>query len=112
MLTENTSLKNITPTGDYNTTHEMVIGKSNTYQRQFLIAVAGSFALLVLFAVACKTAGYSLVYTGGLDGSDTANLALTRDIFDFGAAENDEGCDKPGACGYANCCGYCCGSSF
>ena len=93
MLTENTSLKNITPTGVSNTTHEMVIGKSNTYQRNFLIAVAGSLlALLLLIAVACKTAGYSLVYTGGLDGSDTANLALTNDIFGSGAvSKNDEG---------------------
>eukprot|EP00751_Fragilariopsis_kerguelensis_P017217 CAMPEP_0170848622 /NCGR_PEP_ID=MMETSP0734-20130129/9489_1 /TAXON_ID=186038 /ORGANISM="Fragilariopsis kerguelensis, Strain L26-C5" /LENGTH=114 /DNA_ID=CAMNT_0011218069 /DNA_START=187 /DNA_END=531 /DNA_ORIENTATION=- len=83
MPTENTSFQNTTPAGDSNTTPEMVIAKSKTYQRQFLIAVAGSsLALFLLFAVACKTAGYSLTYTGGLDGSDTANLALTEDIFD------------------------------
>eukprot|EP00751_Fragilariopsis_kerguelensis_P035118 CAMPEP_0170938576 /NCGR_PEP_ID=MMETSP0735-20130129/21296_1 /TAXON_ID=186038 /ORGANISM="Fragilariopsis kerguelensis, Strain L26-C5" /LENGTH=43 /DNA_ID= /DNA_START= /DNA_END= /DNA_ORIENTATION= len=41
MTNENTSLKNTTLAGDSNTTHGMVIGKSNTYQRTFLI-VAGS----------------------------------------------------------------------
>ena len=90
MLNEHTSLKNTTPAGDSNTLNEVVIGKINTYQRQFLIVAGSLLVYSALIAVASKTAGYSLVYTGGLDGSDTANLALTRDIFDFGAAENDE----------------------
>jgi len=114
MLTENTSLKNITPTGDSNTTHEMVIGKSNTYQRHFLIVVACSaLALQVLFAVAWKTAGYSLVYTRVLDESDSTNYALTKELFDFGAAENDEvpGCVP--SCASSNpacwCHGFCSG---
>ena len=50
MPTENTSLKNIPPTGDYNTINEMVIRKINTYQRSFLIVAGSLLALLVLIS--------------------------------------------------------------
>jgi len=89
MPTENTSLKNTTTAGDSNTTTEMVIGKINTYQRIFLIVAGSLLAYSVLIAVASKTAGYSLVYTGGLAEGAVAladyqivstNLALTKKI--------------------------------
>jgi len=97
MPTDNTSLKNIALAGDSNTTTEMVIGKINTYQRTFLIVAGSLLVYSVLIAVASKTAGYSLVYTGGLaEGAvaladyqvDSANLALTKDIFN--GFKNDE----------------------
>ena len=101
MPTENTSLKNVTPAGDSNTTHGMVIGKSNNYQRQFLI-IAGSLLIYsILIAAAGKTSGYSIVYTGSFAKSadavldyqvDTANSALTKDFFGLVAvSEKDEG---------------------
>jgi len=60
MATENTSLKNTTPAGDSNTTNEMVIGKTNTYQRTFLIVAGSLLALLVLIAVAGTRGGQHL----------------------------------------------------
>ena len=101
MLNEHTSLKNTTPAGDSNTLNEVVIGKINTYQRQFLIVAGSLLVYSALIAVASKTAGYSLVYTGGLAKGagvqadyqvDSANSALTKDIFGLGAiSENDGG---------------------
>ena len=51
MPTESTSLKNVTPTGDSNTSNEMVIEKKNTYQRPLLIVGGSLLALLVWIAV-------------------------------------------------------------
>ena len=91
MPTENTSLKNVTPAGDSNTTHEMVIGKSNTYQRPLLIVAGSLLALLVLIAVAGTSVDQHLQsstheITKGAEAlsdyqADSANLALTKDIF-------------------------------
>jgi len=101
MFTEITQLKNDTPAGDSNTTAEMVVEKSNTYQRQLLIVAGSSLATLVLTAVTCKTAGYSLVYTGDFAKSrgalvdyqvNTANSVLAKDDFGMSAvSENVEG---------------------
>jgi len=60
MPTENTSLKNITPTGDSNTTHEMVIEKSNTNHRTFLIVAGSLLALLVLIAATGTSGSHHL----------------------------------------------------
>jgi len=102
MPTENTSLKNATPAGDSNTTNEMVIGKMNTYQQTFLIVAGSLLALLVLIAAADTSGGQHLQLSANeiAEGAvaladyqvDSANLALTKDIFGQGAAENDEGC--------------------
>mmetsp|Transcript_20950 Transcript_20950/g.23515 ORF Transcript_20950/g.23515 Transcript_20950/m.23515 type:complete len:120 (+) Transcript_20950:109-468(+) len=100
MSTENTSLKNVTPAGDSHTTDETVIGKSNPYQRPLLIVVSSLLALLVLIAVA-GTSGIqhlqSSVYeiTEGAVAlqdyqGDSANLALTNDIFGLGAVSENE----------------------
>ena len=102
MPTENTSLKNTTPTGDSNTINRMVIGKSNTYQRTFLIVAGSLLAVLVLIAVAGTSGGQHLqssvleIAKGAVVladyQADSANLALTTDIFGFGVvSENDEG---------------------
>ena len=100
MPTENTSLKNTTPAGDSNTTNEMVIGKINTYQRTFLILAGSLLALLVLIAGVGTSGGQHLqssthkITNGAVALADykvdSANLALTKDIFGFGAAENGE----------------------
>jgi len=101
MPTENTSLKNTTPAGVSTTTIEMAIGKINKYQRSFLIVAGSLLALLVLIAVAGTSGGQHLQSSaheiargaGALADYqlDSANLALTKDIFGLGAAENDEG---------------------
>mmetsp|Transcript_36600 Transcript_36600/g.41355 ORF Transcript_36600/g.41355 Transcript_36600/m.41355 type:complete len:105 (-) Transcript_36600:266-580(-) len=102
MSTENTSLKNTTPTGDSNTTNKMVIGKINTYQRTILIVAGSLLALLVLIAVA-GTSGIQHLQSSTYEiaegavalkdyQGDSANLALTNDIFGLGAvSENDKG---------------------
>jgi len=111
MPTEHTSLKNTTPAGDSNTTNEMVVGKSKIYQRSFLIVAGSLLALLVLIAIAGTSGGQHLksstveIIEGAVALADyqldSANLGLTTDIFDLGAAsENDEAnCD--------NCTGTC-----
>merc|ERR1712161_12872 len=97
-----TSLKNTTPTGDSNTINRMVIGKSNTYQRSYLIVASSLLALLVLIAVAGTSGGQHLqssvpeIAKGAVALADyqvdSTNLALTKDIFGAGAvSENDEG---------------------
>ena len=102
MLTENTSLKISAPDGNSTTTSEMVMGKSNTYQRTFLIVAGSLLALLVLIAVAGTSGGQHLqssvleIAKGAVVladyQADSANLALTTDIFGFGVvSENDEG---------------------
>ena len=102
MSTENTSLKNTTPAGDSNTSTEMVIGKINTYQRTFLIVAGSLLAVLVWIAVA-GTGGSQYLQSSAHEITkgavaladyqvDSANLALTKDIFGLGAvSENDEG---------------------
>ena len=101
MPTENSSLKITAPDGDSTTTNEMVIGKSNTYQRTFLIVAGSLLALLVLIVVAGTSGGQHLQSSTHemADGAvaladhqvDSANLALTKDIFGLGAvSENEE----------------------
>eukprot|EP00751_Fragilariopsis_kerguelensis_P013287 CAMPEP_0170777208 /NCGR_PEP_ID=MMETSP0733-20121128/11642_1 /TAXON_ID=186038 /ORGANISM="Fragilariopsis kerguelensis, Strain L26-C5" /LENGTH=121 /DNA_ID=CAMNT_0011120363 /DNA_START=56 /DNA_END=421 /DNA_ORIENTATION=+ len=115
MFTENTHLKNVTPVGNSNTSDDMDMGKGNTYQHPLLIVAGISLATIVFTAVACKTAGYSLVYTGGFAESaggltsnqvDTANLALTKDVFGLGDKSEVYCCDKV-------CCNddYCCNTA-
>eukprot|EP00751_Fragilariopsis_kerguelensis_P042358 CAMPEP_0171001994 /NCGR_PEP_ID=MMETSP0736-20130129/15866_1 /TAXON_ID=186038 /ORGANISM="Fragilariopsis kerguelensis, Strain L26-C5" /LENGTH=121 /DNA_ID=CAMNT_0011430141 /DNA_START=210 /DNA_END=575 /DNA_ORIENTATION=- len=115
MPNENTSLKIVTPDEDHNTTHDIVIGKCYTFQRSLLIVTSSLLALLILVAVAGKTAGYSIVYTGGFAESaggltsnqvDTANLALTKDVFGLGDKSEVYCCDKV-------CCNddYCCNTA-
>jgi len=118
MSTENTSLKNTTPAGDSNTTNEMVIGKSNTYQHPFLIIAGSLLVLLIWLAVAGKNDGmhlksstYEIAEGAGalLDYQlDTVNSAITKDIFDLDAvSENEVGV---GACCSGGCkCGTCYG---
>jgi len=120
MPTENTSLKNTAPAGDSNTTNEMVMGKINNYQRTFLIVAGSLLALLVLVAVAGTNGDQHLqssthkIAEGGVALADyqvdSANLALTKDIFGLGAvSENDEGCHGGSLCkfyGHGDPC-YC-----
>jgi len=117
MSTENTSLKNITPIGDSNTTNEMVIGKINTYQRTFLIVAGSLLALLVWIAVTGKSGGrpfklsaHEITKSAGALADyqmDTSNLALAKDIFGVGAAsENEESCG-PGTGSPCKCCISC-----
>eukprot|EP00751_Fragilariopsis_kerguelensis_P007791 CAMPEP_0170785252 /NCGR_PEP_ID=MMETSP0733-20121128/16775_1 /TAXON_ID=186038 /ORGANISM="Fragilariopsis kerguelensis, Strain L26-C5" /LENGTH=92 /DNA_ID=CAMNT_0011130629 /DNA_START=99 /DNA_END=373 /DNA_ORIENTATION=+ len=91
MSTENTSLKNATPTGDSNTIHEIVTGNINTYQRSLLIVAGSLLALLVWIAVTGKSGGRPFKssaheITKGASAladytADSANLALTKDFF-------------------------------
>jgi len=115
-------LKNATPAGDSNTTNEMVIGKINTYQRTFLIVAGSLLSLIVLIAVATKKDGqhlessaYEIAESAAALADyqvDSANLALTKDIFGLGAvSQNDVGrCPIP--CPFCCCpilnCGPCC----
>ena len=99
-------MKNATPAGDSNTSNEMVIGKINTYQRTFLIVTGSLLVLLVLIAAAGTSGGQHLqpsaheIAKGAVALADyqvdSANVALTKDIFDLGAvSQNDEGiCNK------------------
>merc|ERR1711865_795486 len=114
-LTENTSLKITALDDDSTTTSEMVIGKSNTYQRTFLIVAGSLLALLVLIVVAGTSGGQHLQSSTHemADGTvaledykvDSTNLALTKDIFGLGAiSENEEGC--------CNDCGVMCPSNY
>ena len=95
IATENTSLNNVTLAGDSSTTHEMIIKKSNTYQRTFLIVAGSLLTLLVLIAVAGTSSGQHLQssvheITEDADALadyqlNSANLALNKDIFVVGA---------------------------
>jgi len=116
MSTENTSLKNTTPTGDSNTTNKMVIGKINNYQRTFLIVAGSLLALLVLIAVAGPSGGQHLqsstdkIAEGAVALADyqvdSTNLALTNDIFGLDAvSENDDSCGGF-CCVLCFCCPY------
>merc|ERR1712238_311458 len=104
---------NITPAGDSNTANEMIIGKIKTYQRSFLIVAGSLLALLVLTAVTGTSGGQLLqsstqeIAEGAMAPADnevdSANLALTKDIFDLGAvSENEIGCWNP-QCFDCNC---------
>jgi len=115
MPTENTSLKNTTPAGDFNTTNAMVIGKTNTYQRTFLIVAGSLLAFLVLIAVAGTSGGQHLQSSAHEDAVgalaladyqvDSANLALTQDIFGGSAvSENGDGCCCECSFSCLNCC--------
>jgi len=100
MPTENTSLKNVAPARDSNTTNKMVIGEINTYQRNFLIVAGSLLALLVLIAVAGQSGGQHLqssvpeISKGAVALEDyqvdTANSALEMDIFGMSANSGNE----------------------
>jgi len=103
MSTENTSLKNTIPDGDSNTTNEVFIEKSNTNEHSLLIVAGSLIALLVWIAITVESDGQhfkssTLEITKGAGALadyqvDSANLALTKDIFGLSAvSENDEGC--------------------
>ena len=101
--TENTPLKNVTPaSGDSNPSIEIGIFNGNTYQRSFLIVAGSLLTLLVWIAVAGTSGGQHLqsstheIAKGAVALADyqvdSANLALTKDIFGVDAvSENDEG---------------------
>ena len=91
--------KKVAPAVDSGTTHEVVIGKSNTYQRPLLIVAGSLLALLVLIAVA-GTSGVQHLQSSAheiAEGDvsladylvDSANLALTKDIFRMSANSGD-----------------------
>ena len=100
MPTENTTLKNTTPAGDYNTTNKMVIGKINTYQHTYLIVAGSLLVLLVLITVAGTSGGQHLqssaheIAKGAVAFSDypvdSTNLALTKDIFCVGTVSEED----------------------
>ena len=102
MSTENTSLTNDSPALESNTTDDIIIGKSNTYQRSFLIVAGSLLALLVCVAVAGKIGGQPFKSSAHeiAEGAvaladyqvDSANLRLTKDIFGLDAgSQNDKG---------------------
>jgi len=117
MSTENTSLKNTTPAGDSTTSNKLIIGKINTYQRPLLIVAGSLLALLVLIAVAGKSGGQHLQSSAHENAKsavaladyqqDSANSALTKDIFGLSAvSENDGGCIFGKTSGCGNRCWY------
>ena len=93
MPTENTSLKNVTPARDSNSTAELVIGKSSIYQHLFFIVAGSLLTALFLVAVAGNSGSQHLssssydpdADTGAVADYqvDTGNLALAKDIFFF-----------------------------
>mmetsp|Transcript_40521 Transcript_40521/g.45660 ORF Transcript_40521/g.45660 Transcript_40521/m.45660 type:complete len:158 (-) Transcript_40521:353-826(-) len=113
MPTEHTYLKNGSQAGDSNQTDEpVVIGKSNTYQRLILIVTGSFLALLVWIAVTSKNGGHYFKSSaqeiakgaGALADYqvETANLALTKDIFSAGGF-----CLKKGSCFEGCGCCFC-----
>jgi len=101
MPTENTSLNNVFPAVESNTTDDLVIRKSNTNQRSFLIVAGSLLVLLVWVAVAGKSGGQPLKSSthDNAKGAvaivdyqeDSANLALTKDIFGLSVvSQNNE----------------------
>jgi len=97
MPNENTSLKNVTPAGDSNTTHKMIIGKINTYRHPLLIVAGFLLVLLVWITATGKSGGQQLqpsaneIAEGAVALADhqvhTANVAIAIDIFDLGVVE-------------------------
>jgi len=82
MPTENTSLKNITPTGDFNSTDKLNIGKSSIYRHPFFIVAASLLAWLVLVAVAGKGGVHyspSSAYGSDAGTLEVANYVATID---------------------------------
>mmetsp|Transcript_25875 Transcript_25875/g.29457 ORF Transcript_25875/g.29457 Transcript_25875/m.29457 type:complete len:137 (+) Transcript_25875:105-515(+) len=116
MPTEHTQLKNAIQAGDSNSTDKpVVIGKGNTYQRLILIVTGSFLALLVWIAVADKSGGKPLASSAYeiAEGAvaladyqvDSANLALTKDIFGVGTvSENEKGCSDFKFCSDGPCC--------
>mmetsp|Transcript_5209 Transcript_5209/g.5786 ORF Transcript_5209/g.5786 Transcript_5209/m.5786 type:complete len:133 (+) Transcript_5209:84-482(+) len=108
--------KKITRAEDSNSkTNGINMGKSNTYQRPLLIVASSLLVLLVLIAVAGKSADQHFKSSaqeiakgaGALADFqlDSANLTLTQDIFDVNVvSENENGCY-----GCPNCFCFCCG---
>merc|ERR1712238_198672 len=106
-------------------TNEMIIWKITNYQRTFLIVAGSLLALLVLIVVAGTSGGQHLQSSANEIAKDavaladyqvdSANLALTKDIFGMRAnSENDESCDcVEGTTCDCKCvgrcvpCGYC-----
>jgi len=111
MNTETYQNKKITTAGDSNSkTGELNVGKSNTYQRPIFIIAGSLLALLVWIAVLGKSVGQDFkssvheIAKGAVVladyQADSANLALTKDIFGLGAfSECDEGT-------YCTCCSW------
>jgi len=131
MPTENTSLKNTTPAADSNTSHDMNIGKFNTYQRPLLIVAGSLLAFAVLMAVTGTHGGqYLTSSTAKITKGGAAALAeyhvdngtseFTKDIFGMGVVSkkyqgfscthccdicgSDDSCCFPGIC---DCSGIC-----
>eukprot|EP00751_Fragilariopsis_kerguelensis_P009472 CAMPEP_0170805276 /NCGR_PEP_ID=MMETSP0733-20121128/31279_1 /TAXON_ID=186038 /ORGANISM="Fragilariopsis kerguelensis, Strain L26-C5" /LENGTH=135 /DNA_ID=CAMNT_0011159637 /DNA_START=101 /DNA_END=509 /DNA_ORIENTATION=+ len=102
MPTEHTHFKNATRVRDSTSTDEtVVIGKGCTYQRPLLIVACSLLASLVLIAVAGPNGGQHLQLSTNeiTEGAkaladyqvDSANLALTKDIYGLAAnSENDK----------------------
>jgi len=119
MSAENTSLKNVTPAGDSNTTNEMVIGKINTYQRPLLVVAGSLLALLVWIVLTGESGGQPFKSSahentqgvGALEDYqvDTANLVLTKDIIGVSAvSENEENWSCCWKCFWScTCCSTC-----
>mmetsp|Transcript_32015 Transcript_32015/g.35633 ORF Transcript_32015/g.35633 Transcript_32015/m.35633 type:complete len:137 (+) Transcript_32015:86-496(+) len=119
--------KKITRAEDSNSkTNGINMGKSNTYQRPLLIVASSLLVLLVLIAVAGKSADQHFKSSAQeiIKGAsaladnqvDTANSELNKAIFTMGASsENEEGvgrcCSGCSLC-WLCCCGPCsCGPS-
>mmetsp|Transcript_28085 Transcript_28085/g.30273 ORF Transcript_28085/g.30273 Transcript_28085/m.30273 type:complete len:124 (+) Transcript_28085:57-428(+) len=121
MNTETYQNKKITTAGDSNSkTGELNVGKSNTYQRPIFIIAGSLLALLVWIAVLGKSVGQDFKssaqeITEGTSALvdyqvDSANLALTKDIFDLDADEGKTcGLGPFGSCIFTcNCaCSFC-----
>mmetsp|Transcript_45498 Transcript_45498/g.52553 ORF Transcript_45498/g.52553 Transcript_45498/m.52553 type:complete len:119 (-) Transcript_45498:58-414(-) len=118
MPTEHTQLKNAIQAGDSNSTDEpVVIGKDKTYQRLILIVTGSFLALLVWIAVESNNGGHYFKSSaqeiakgaGALVDYqlDSANLALTQDIFHVNAvSKNENSCLL---CPFWDCCPlFCC----
>eukprot|EP00751_Fragilariopsis_kerguelensis_P017056 CAMPEP_0170852614 /NCGR_PEP_ID=MMETSP0734-20130129/11987_1 /TAXON_ID=186038 /ORGANISM="Fragilariopsis kerguelensis, Strain L26-C5" /LENGTH=130 /DNA_ID=CAMNT_0011223065 /DNA_START=130 /DNA_END=522 /DNA_ORIENTATION=+ len=118
MTNETTSLKNVTPAGDSNITPEMVIGKSNTYQRPLLIVTGSLLLLLAVIAVAGTSGGQHFQSSAAQESAegavtltnyqvDSAYVALTKDMFGVGAVSENEGCCE-GFWPFCGCTCLCC----
>jgi len=107
--------KKITTAEDSNSkTNGINMGKSNIYQRPLLIVASSLLALLVLIAVAGKSADQHFKSTAQeiIKGAsaladyqvDSTNLALTKDIFGLGTVSENEELECHCCCS-GNCCG-------
>jgi len=92
--------KKVTPAGESNTTHGLVIGKSKTFQRPLVIVAGSLLTLLVLIVVTGTSGGQHLQSSTQMIAQeevalrdyqlDSATLALTQDIFGVANASEDE----------------------